>query len=317
MGYLIHSVETSIAKAGVRVPKNAIRVGKLLMVILLSAHIVSCLFYMIAFFNQQNLPEPRANWAQEKGLMDTHQLSCPGDPVAKTVMIDRYVTALYWAMATLTTVGYGDITAHKDSIFEISFATIILVIGTAIYTMVIALLEDIVSQLDVTSSLHKMKMDKLNEYILSTGLPENIKSKIEAYYEILWKTQRGVRGRQLLHFFPSTIRTEVSFDLLSAFLQKTFFIKDCSTDFIANILNHISVEVYLPDDIVFNEGERCNTLNILYRGEIDLLTAKNVKFKTVSSCTLGEASFFGLEPHICRAKAANQCEIFVLEYKVS
>ena len=315
MGYLINRVETSLAKVGVRVPKNAIRVGKLFMVIILSAHFVASIFFMIANFNQHSALQSPSNWAYDQGLIDL-TASCPGTPVATGKMIDRYVSALYWAMATLTTVGYGDITAHKNSILEIIFATLILVVGTAIYTLVIALLEDIVSQLDVTSSLHKMKMDKITKYIQSQGLPDNIRSKIEAYYELLWETQCGVRGHQLLEFLPNSFHTELTLGMLSPILHKTFFIKDCTADFIAYLLDRVSVDLYLPGDTLFREGERCNSLFFLYKGDVDLLTSKNVKFKTVSDCVVGEASFFGLEPHLCTAKTANQCELFTLQMEV-
>lgn len=315
--YLINRVESSLAKAGVRVPKNAIRVGKLVLVTLLSAHVVACVFYIIASFNQYtNTSENQKNWAKEDGLFDASPLLCPGIMVDLSTMMTRYIAALYWSMATLTTVGYGDITAHKDSIVEISFAIIILVIGTGIYTMVIALLEDIVSQLDVTSSLHKMKTDKVDNYIQSLGLPDTMKTKITAYYDNLWRTQRGVTGKKLIGFFPCSLRREIMLDILSPLLRNTFFIKECTSDFVAHILEFISLEICLPEDTIFYEGERCDSLWFLCKGEVDLLTSKMVNFKTVSNCVLGESSFFGLEPHICTAKAVDNCEIYLLNMDV-
>ena len=153
-------------------------------------------------------------------------------------------------------------------------------------------------------------MDKLELNSQKQGLPDSIKLKILAYYYYLWRTQKGIKGTKVLDYFPNTFRSEVMLHILSPLLQKTFFIKDTENDFMTSILENISLEVYLPEDYLFVVDERCDLLYFVTKGEIDLLTSKNVKFKTVSECVLGESSFFGLEPHICSARAADICEIF-------
>ena len=106
-------------------------------------------------------------------------------------------------------------------------------------------------------------------------------------------------------------------DMMSPLLRKTYFVKDCTPDFIAHLLGFMKYEMFLPDDTLFHEGERCISLLFLYNGDVDLLTSTNVKFKTVSNCVLGEASFFGFEPHLCSAKAVGACEIFSFGVEVS
>ena len=310
---LINRVESTMMKIGFRIPKNPLRLLKLFMVILLTGHFVSCIFFTIANYNDfhNTLPEYSNNWVRDEDLFFGLRF-CPGIPIETQMLTKRYIASLYWALATLTTVGYGDISANINSSMEIVFSSLILVVGTGVYTLVIASLEDIVSQLDVTSSLHKIRTDKVEKYVKLDALPDFLKSRIDAYYENLWNNHRGVRGEKLLAFFPRSFKNEMLLDMLSPLLHKTYFIKDCTTDFISLVLNHLRIELYLPDETIFFEGEKCDKLFYLYRGSVELLTSSLVKFKTVSDCILGEASFFGFEPYLCTAKSQDYCEAFTL-----
>ena len=100
--------------------------------------------------------------------------------------------------------------------------------------------------------------------------------------------------------------------MTNPFILNTFFIKDCLGDAVAGVVRRLDLEIYLPGDYLFRHGERCDVLYFVLDGSIDLLTAGNVKFKTVSNCVLGESSFFMFEPHICTAKTADPCEMFQL-----
>lgn len=312
MPYLIRRVESSLGKAGVKVPKNPLKLLKLLLVILLLAHLNSCVFFAMANLNQHansGNADGQRNWANTEGLVDFSP-KCPGAPVSLKTISQQYTAGLYWAMATISTVGYGDITGDLDSTQEILYSTLILIVGMMVYTLVIASLEDIVSQLDVTSSLYKMKTDKVKTYAQSQCLPEALKAKLGAYYEQLWRSHLGIKGEKLMRYIPVYLKSDLITEMTTPFIQNTFFIKDCAADVVDQVVHNLDLEIYLPGDCLFREGERCDVLYFVYKGAIDLFTAQSVKFKTMSSCTLGESPFFMFEPHICTAKTADACEIF-------
>jgi len=316
---IMSQVESSFTKAGVKVPKNQLKVWKLAMLIILSAHLVGCIFFMIANFNQHaasnGMSEPQ-NWLHDEGLV-TGVSECPGNQTEWDLIVQQYIAALYWSMATLTTVGYGDVTANLDSFPEIAFATCILVAGTSIYTYVIALLEEIVSELDVTSTLYKQKLNRVEEYSRLQGMPDKLKARIATYYEGIWRMYKGASASKIFSHLPSHLRAEMKYRMVGPILSKVFFLRECDTNFIVALMKYLDFELCMPEDFIFREGELCTNLLFVYSGEVHLLTPKGIKFETSTKCILGEMSFFHYSTHPFAALASNTCELFVLSINVS
>lgn len=311
-------IELYLSRKGVKVPKNTLKVGKLIMLILLAAHLVGCMFFIIANMNQftSRSNGARHNWANDEGLLSDSP-KCPGLPINWESLVERYVASLYWSTATLTTVGYGDVSANLESTPEVVFATFILVIGTAIYTFVIALLEDIVAELDVTSTLYKQKQSQLELYFQMQGLPDTIKAKITKYYENLWRSQKGIAGRKLLNYLPCHLRKDLVSLIAKPLLEQTFFLRECSPCVIYSITDCLKFELFLPDDFLYVAGEVCKSLLLISSGNVDLLTSKEVVFKTISSCAIDEYAFFEGSLYTYTARSSDSCEVFILSFEVS
>ena len=68
------------------------------------------------------------------------------EPISGDVM-SAYLTSMYFAYSTLTTVGYGDISAHTD--VERSIAIISLITGSVIYAVLVGIINNLVDNSDV------------------------------------------------------------------------------------------------------------------------------------------------------------------------
>ena len=72
-----------------------VRICHLVFVIVFILHIFACAFHFVALLTESAGAD---TWVEASGLVDANSL------------MDRYVTSLYWAMSTMATVGYGDVT---------------------------------------------------------------------------------------------------------------------------------------------------------------------------------------------------------------
>jgi hypothetical protein len=177
-----------------QVMRNAIKLCKLTATIFVVAHIFGSLFFIIA--NQAHLFGNADNWADVQGILPLCSLGAfsedrSGDgvdsssggsgecrsPPSLSQMASMSIRSVYWAMAVLTSVGYGDVTpvSSTEMLFNIAYW----LIGTLIFALVIAHLQEIVSQLDVTSDIFKRREDQLNSFLVREGLSRVFVSKAQ------------------------------------------------------------------------------------------------------------------------------------------
>jgi hypothetical protein len=131
---------------------------KLTFIILISAHIIGCAFFLIG--SELSRHGHKENWVDNAGLTpeciqdndhasSDHLNSWKDCNFDGNLISKQYIASLYWSIYTLTTVGYGDIVAVAES--ERVFNIFVFVCGVVVYASVIAYIQEIVSQLDVTT----------------------------------------------------------------------------------------------------------------------------------------------------------------------
>ena len=97
---------------------------------LISCHILSCIWVIAAQLNKAS-DEDYASWIDDYTDLDTGSL---------------YVTAVYYTVTTITTVGYGDINGQNT--LERSFSIVIMIIGVISFTFATGSLSSILQNYD-------------------------------------------------------------------------------------------------------------------------------------------------------------------------
>ena len=144
---------------------------------------------------QMHLRNNENNWASVAGILSTcssyshhHDVSSPSSNASMTttyglespsscaptreVMLTQGIYSMYWAITVLTTTGYGDITPVSE--LERVFNIVVFVMGILMYATVIAHMEDIVSQLDVTKKIFTKKINRIQGFLKREGCTSNI-----------------------------------------------------------------------------------------------------------------------------------------------
>lgn len=113
---------------------GAIRMIKVLILQFFMVHLMACLWYLFATF-EQNIFQ---TWVGERNVVDQSQFY-------------KYMESWYWALQTVTTVGYGDVPIQTTSEYILALAW--MVIGVNFYSFIIGNVSSIISAMDLKTAL--------------------------------------------------------------------------------------------------------------------------------------------------------------------
>lgn len=114
---------------------------------------------------------------------------CSGKRIREADLYTKYITSLYWAVATMTTVGYGDVgpsTEHRGGMIMVIVAQ---VTGTMLFAYVVGIMIDIITNLDPIDRQRRQDLEVIREYIKDRQLPEAIGKALLHNHD--WHVQFG------------------------------------------------------------------------------------------------------------------------------
>lgn len=222
-----------------------------------------------------------------------------------------YVRAVYWTFTTLTTVGYGDITAK--TIPQMLYACGVQVTGACVFGYILSNVASLLARSDAAREHHMDSLDRIETFMRLHRIPDELRVKIRTYYNFMWTKKKGYRDDTLLDGLPGKIRAELFAHINLPMLQKIPFLKNASPDLIDDLMVELKSRIFIPDERVFRAGDIGDALYFIESGQIDIVGADGQHI-----ASLGEGNFFGEmalisdQPRLATAVAAGYCDLYSL-----
>lgn len=162
----------------------------LLALTLYIGHILGCVFYAVSVVARDSGEDSWLDGLREPGGLTLSDGRAAGEAAGEGQgMVHLYVTCLYWAFTTMTTVGYGDISpvATGERIFTI-FA---MMVGSAVFGYIIGNTTSIIASSAAESAKRDELFANLNSYLKERKLPRELQVSIRKYFRYFYKI-RGI-----------------------------------------------------------------------------------------------------------------------------
>ena len=219
------------------------------LIALSSLHICTCLFIFIGRNEFQG-------WIFNNNLQDKN-------------FFDIYITALYYQMATLTTVGYGDIIACNG--FEKIYGIIVLIVGTCAYSWILTYISNYIKKKNEKYIDFERKVDLLNDIKLEyPNFGPELYFNIRRYL-IYNKSENQFDLKFVLESLPPSLQNNLIVEIYKPIIENFQFFKSFeNSDFFVKIVTSLKSILSMKDDILIQEGDIIEDIIFIKNGVLTL-----------------------------------------------
>ncbi|XP_074477025.1 voltage-gated inwardly rectifying potassium channel KCNH6 [Sebastes fasciatus] len=231
----------------------------------LIAHWLACIWYAIGFVER---PYTETGWLDNlaeqlgKSYNDTDSSSGPS-------VKDKYVTALYFTLSSLTSVGFGNVSPNTNS--EKIFSICVMVIGSLMYASIFGNVSAIIQRLYSGTSRYHSQMLRVKEFIRFHQIPGCLRQRLEEYFQHAWSYTNGIDMNGVLKGFPESLQADICLHLNRSLLQNFKAFNGGSQACLRALGMRFKTIHAPPGDTLIHYGDILDSLFFISRGSIQVI----------------------------------------------
>ena len=228
----------------------------------------------------------------------------------------RYLTAMYFSMTTISTVGYGDIKPVTDA--ERFLAIFSMIVGGSFYGYVVANMSSLVSATDSNSKAYFEKMDQVTSYMQVRRFPMELAYRVRKHFKHTMNEKTALDERQILQELSTKLRREVCLYLVNDIVYTVDLFDQLNPETFANVVINLKPMQCAPGDNIFHKGDYGHEMYIVVSGKMICRLGKKAGDTTKDKVLkpgdyFGELSAFDLQSkRTCSIDALVFSELYTL-----
>ncbi|XP_057960180.1 potassium channel AKT1-like [Malania oleifera] len=249
-----------------------VRCVKLVCVTLFSVHCAGCFFYLLA----EQYPDPKKTW-----------FALAIENFEEQTVLDRYLTAMYWSITTLSTTGYGDL--HAVNSREMTFDIFYMLFNIGLTAYLIGNMTNLV--VHGTSRTRKFRdtIQAVTSFSQRNQLPVRLQEQMLAHLCLKYKADsEGLQQQEIIDALPKAIQSSIAHFLFYSLVDQVYLFHGVSNDLLFQLVSEMKAEYFPPKEDVILQNEAPTDLYVLVTGAVDLISHKNGAEQVVGAAQTGD-----------------------------
>ncbi|XP_070702239.1 voltage-gated delayed rectifier potassium channel KCNH8 [Pempheris klunzingeri] len=238
----------------------------------LLAHWMACIWYIIGKMEMEaNAYNWDIGWLHELGKrLESPYYAIGGvngtlnGPSIRSV----YIASLYFTLSSLTSVGFGNVSANTD--IEKIFSICVMLIGALMHALVFGNVTAIIQRMYSRWSQYHTRTKDLKDFIRVHHLPQSLKQRMLEYFQTTWSVNNGIDCNELLKDFPDELRSDITMHLNKEILELSLF-ASASRGCLRSLSLHIKTSFCAPGEYLLRQGDALQAIFFVCSGSMEVL----------------------------------------------
>ncbi|KAK6172039.1 hypothetical protein SNE40_018005 [Patella caerulea] len=277
-------------------------VALLMSMFALGAHWLACIWYAIG---RSELENNASNWTVGWLYELAERLDSPIMNKTKPDVTISYLTALYFTCSSITSVGFGNVSANTTA--EKIFSVCAMLIGAMMHAVVFGNVTAIIQRMYARRSNFHSKTKDLKDFFRTHHVPKELKQRMQEYFQTMWSMNNGIDINEVLKDFPEEMRGEISLHLHKEILSLPIF-ENATQGCLKSISLQTKRIFCAPAEFLVRRGDTVNYIYYLCSGSMEVLKEEMVV------AILGKGDLFGSDISFVEPVSTSHGDVRSLAY---
>ncbi|KAH8097596.1 voltage-gated potassium channel [Aureococcus anophagefferens] len=162
-----------------------------------------------------------------------------------------YVISLYFAIMTLTTVGYGDVLAQNIS--EYALMIVMMFLGGFMWAYIIGAVCAITSTLDIKKIEHQQLYDQINNMLVDLAITRPVAASVRSFLFQTEEMERRIGYSDLIEFLSPELQGVLCEEISAKRLTAIKYFQHRSSNFRLALFKRMTRRLFCPQELIYED----------------------------------------------------------------